>query len=140
MTTLVRWSPFQELEQMERRMRSMLDAPGLFGTHLPAADLYEDEKSYVLELEVPGFEEKELEIGVTDHTLTVKGERKEEKEESDKTFFLHERLERRFERRFTLPDEANVEKVAASFESGLLKVTAPKTPIAPKRTIPIGKR
>lgn len=140
MTTLVRWSPFQELDQMERRMRSMLDAPGLFGMHLPAADLYEDEKAYVLELEVPGFEEKELEIGVTDHTLTVKGERAEEKEESDKTFFLHERLEKRFERRFTLPDEANVEKIAASFKSGLLKVTAPKTPIAPKRTIPIGKR
>jgi HSP20 family protein len=140
MTTLVRWSPFQELEQMERRMRSLFDVPGMLGTQFPAADLYEDEKEYVLELEVPGFEEKEFEIGVTDHTLTVKGERAEEKEESDKTFFLHERLEKRFERRFTLPEEANVEKIAASFKSGLLKVTAPKTPIAPKRTIPIGKR
>jgi HSP20 family protein len=139
MTTMVRWSPFQELEQLERRMRKMWDAPGAFGSQLPAADLYEDKDTYVLELEVPGFEEKELEIAVTDHMLTIKGERKEEKEEKDKTFFLHERLEKAFERRFTLPDEADTDHVEATFKAGLLKVSAPKCACEPQRTIAIGK-
>lgn len=137
MATIVRWSPFQELEQLERRMRRMFEGPGMFGSQLPAADLYESEAEYVLELEVPGFEEKELKIEVTDHTLTVKGERKEEKEEKDKAFFLHERLEKSFERRFALPDEADTEKIAATFKGGVLKVAAPKTPVEPKRSIEI---
>jgi HSP20 family protein len=136
-TTMVRWSPFQELEQLERRMRRMFEAPGMVGSQFPAADLYESDAEYVLELEVPGFDEKELKIDVTDHTLTIKGERKEEKEEKGKTFFLHERLEKSFERRFAMPDEANTEKIAATFSSGVLKVAAPKSPAEPKRTIEI---
>ncbi len=137
MTTIVRWSPFQEFEQLERRMRRFWETPGVVGSQLPAADLYEDDQTYVLELEVPGFGEKELEISVTDHTLTVKGERHEEKESNEKAFFLHERLDRSFERRFTLPDEADTAKIDAGFENGVLKVSAPKAPIEPKRTIPI---
>lgn len=137
MATIVRWSPFQELEQLERRMRRMLAGQEMLGAPLPAADLYESDAEYVLELEVPGFQEKELEIDVTDHTLTIKGERKEEKEEKTKAFLLHERLETTFERRFALPEEANTDKIAASYKGGVLKVAAPKTPIEPKRTIEI---
>ena len=70
------------------------------------------------ELEIPGFEEKELEIEITDHVLTVKGERAEVKEEKDKTFWLHERLARAFERRFGLPPEADTKEVKAEFKRG----------------------
>jgi HSP20 family protein len=69
--------------------------------------------------------------------LTVKGDRHEERETKDKAFFLHERLDRSFERRFTLPDAADTEKIAAGFENGVLKVSAPKAAVEPMRTIPI---
>jgi HSP20 family protein len=136
--TLVRWFPFQELEGMERRMRRMLDEIGVAPPPLPAVDLYEAETEYVVELEVPGFEEKELGIEVTDHTLRVKGERVETKEEKAKTFFLHERLDKKFERAFTLPAEADIEKLTAEFRRGVLIVHAPKAITAQPRKVAIG--
>jgi HSP20 family protein len=140
MTTLVRWAPFQDLDVIERRMRRMLEEIGVAPTALPAADLYETEKELVVELDVPGFDETELKLEVSDHTLTIIGERteeKEEKKEKDKTFYLHERLEKRFERRFTLPPEADVEHVRAAFKTGVLEVHVPKIEQAKSRTIEI---
>ena len=69
----------------------------------PAADVYETDGDYVFELEVPGFEEKQLTVKVSDHTLTVRGERAETTEEKGKTFHLPRRLSTQFERRFELP-------------------------------------
>ena len=104
MTTLVKWTPFRELDLMERRMRRMLEDVGFGPITMPAADIYETPTEFVVELEVPGFEEQELKLEVTDHTLTVTGEAQAEtKKEDEKTFILHERLARAFERRFQLP-------------------------------------
>ena len=133
MTTLVRWAPFQELDVIERRMRRMLEDFGVAPAPLPAADLYETEKELVVELEAPGFEEKELVLEVTDHTLKIKGERMKEKEEKEKTFFLHERLEKHFERTFTLPPEADIEHIEAKFETGVLEVHVPKVELKPRK-------
>ena len=91
------------------------------------------------ELEIPGFEEKELEIEITDHVLTVKGERAEVTEEKDKTFWLHERLARAFERRFELPPEADTQKAKAEFKKGILAVRAPKAITAAPKKVEIGK-
>ena len=139
MTTLVRWNPFQELDAMERRMRRMFGDFGLVPV-TPAADVYETEKEFIFEVEAPGFEEKELTIEVTNHTLLVKGEQTEEKEKKEKTFRLHERLERTFERRFELPPEAEPAKIAAEFAKGVLTIHAPKAKIAEPRKIAIGKK
>jgi HSP20 family protein len=122
---------------MERRMRRMLEDFGVAPAPLPAADMYETDKELVVELDVPGFEEKDLELAVSDHTLTVKGERKQEAEEKEKTFYLHERLEKHFERKFTLPPEADVEHVEAKFRAGVLEVHVPKIEQATPRKIPI---
>ena len=131
---LTRWTPFQELEAFERRTRRLFDEMGFAHTVIPAADVYERKGEYVYELEVPGFEEKELDIEVTDHVLLVKGERIEAKEEKEKTFWLHERLARTFERRFELPPEADTKKVKAEFKKGILAVHAPKMKeLAPKK-------
>src|SRR3990172_11207886 len=97
---IVRWTPFQELDAMERRMKRFFDE-GFVPASVPNADVYETDDEFVVELEVPGFEEKELAIEVTDHMLRVTGERAETKEEEKKDFQLHERLEARFERGFT---------------------------------------
>lgn len=137
MTTLVRWAPFQDLDVFERRMRRMLEDFGVAPAPLPAADMYETEKELVVELDVPGFEEQELQLEVTDSTLTVKGEKTEEKEGKEKTFYLHERLERHFERRFKLPPEADLDHVEARFRTGVLEVHVPKVEEARARKVEI---
>jgi HSP20 family protein len=137
MTTLVKWVPFQDLDLFERRMRRMLEEWGIAPAALPAADVYETDKELVVELDVPGFEEEELGIEVTDHMLTITGERKAEKEEKDKSFYLHERLEKHFERRFTLPAEVDTAHIDAKFHTGVLEVHIPKIEQAKARKIEI---
>ena len=137
MRTLVRWSPFLELEPIERRMRRMFEDFGIGPAVVPATDVYETDGEFVFELEVPGFEEKELTVQVTDHTLTVKGERTEKKEAEEKTYQLHERLAQAFERRFELPLETDTRKIGAEFKKGVLFVHAPKKKPATPQKIPI---
>jgi HSP20 family protein len=129
MSIIVKWAPFTatELGSMERRMRRLLEGTsGFAGAPLPAADVYETGDEYVVELEVPGYDEQELAVEVADHTLAIKGRRSAKKEEKAKEFSLQERLEREFERRFVLPAEADAERVEASFAKGVLEVHAPR--------------
>lgn len=136
---LVRWSPFQELESMDRLMRRMVGEGGAVPVW-PAADVYESNGEFVYELEVPGYDEKDLAIEVRDHTLSIKGEKAERKEEKEKTFYLNERLAKTFERRFELPPEAITDKVAAEFRQGVLVVHAPKAAEVKPRTIAISTK
>jgi HSP20 family protein len=140
MTTLVRWTPFRELDLMERRMRRLFEDVGFGPATVPAADVYETPQEFVVELEVPGYEEKDLGLEVTDHTLVVRGEVKEATEEKEKAFLLHERLERFFERRFALPEQADTEKLTATFRKGVLEVHAPKIVEAKPRKIAIAPK
>jgi len=140
MTTLVKWTPFRELDLMERRMRRMLEDVGFGPITVPAADVYETPEEFVVELEVPGFKEQDLGLEVTDHTLTVRGEVKVETEEKEKTFILHERLEQTFERRFQLPEDADTEKLVATFDDGVLEIHAPKAPEAKPRKVAIAHK
>lgn len=126
MTTIVKWTPLMELDSLERRMRRMFDGIGFAPAPLPAADVYETPEEFVVEVEVPGYEEKELAIEVSDHILAIKGRRAKATEESSKEFRLRERLEREFERKFVLPTEASTERVQATFAKGVLKVHTPK--------------
>jgi HSP20 family protein len=137
MTTIVKWAPFREFDVVDRRMRRLLEDFGVAPAQLPAADMYETEKELIVELEVPGFDEKELSLEASDHVLTIKGERIEEKEEEEKTFFLHERLEKHFERSLTMPIEADLDRVAATFRAGVLEVHVPKIEPAKARKIEI---
>lgn len=139
MATIVKWSPFQDLDVIERRMRRLLEDVGVAPEPLPAADLYETPSEVVISLDVPGFDERELEIQVTDQMLTVKGERKVETERKEKTFHLHERLEKRFERSFTMPTETDLEHVKAVFDKGVLEMHVPKLEQVKARTIEITK-
>jgi HSP20 family protein len=136
MTTLIKWAPFQDFDVIDRRMRRMLEGFGVAPAPLPAADLYETEKELIVELDVPGYDEKELSLEISDHTLTVTGERVEEKEE-EKAFYLHERLEKYFERSFTLPVDADLDRMTATFDTGVLKVHVPKIEAARPRKIEI---
>jgi HSP20 family protein len=136
---VVKWAPFREFDSMERQLRRFFGDFGLAPGFIPAADYYETKKEFVIELEVPGFAEKELDVETFDHTLVVKGERKEAKEAEDKTFRLQERLEKEFERRFVLPTEADTKHLKATFHDGVLEVHAPKREIAKPNRVEIVK-
>lgn len=140
MTQTARWTPLHELDGIERRMRRMLDDVGIAPAPLPAADVYETKDEFVVELEVPGYDESELGIEVSDHTLTVTGERHDPAEQTQKTFRLRERLEHAFERRFQLPLETDSKRVTAVFTKGVLELHAPKLQMAKPRKVEIAKR
>jgi HSP20 family protein len=137
--TVVKWAPFRELDSMDRQLRRFFGDFGLAPGFIPAADYYETDKEFVIELEVPGFAEKELDVETFDHTLVVKGERTEVKEPEDKTFRLRERLEKVFERRFLLPTEADTTHLKATFQDGVLEVHAPKLEISKPHRVEIVK-
>ena len=139
MPKLEKWTPFRELDLMDRRMRRFFEELGVVPALTPAADVYETDGELVVELEVPGFDEKELEIEVRDHTLSITGERKEELEKKEKTLRMHERLEKRFERRFELPAGIDGEHVAAEYTKGVLTVHVPKATHEQPRKVAITK-
>src|SRR6516165_558536 len=141
MTTLVKQPSFPELETMERRFRRLFGGmpfmPAFLAPMVPAADIYETPQEYVVELEVPGFKEKELSLEISDHTLVIKGAREETREEKERSYRLHERLERSFERTFTLPSEVDGGHASATFEKSVLKVHVPRLMTSEPHTITI---
>jgi HSP20 family protein len=137
MPVLEKWTPFRDLELMEQRMRRLFPNLIVSPAFMPAADVYETKEEFVFELEVPGFEEKELEIEVIDHALTVKGTRAAVTEKSEKTLRIHERLESTFERSFQLPVEADSEHLTATYGKGVLTVHVPKIAQPKPRVVPI---
>jgi HSP20 family protein len=136
MTMLVKPPSQFEFDAMERRVRRMLEGIG-FVPMIPAADVYETENEFVVELELAGYSEKELALALTDHSLTVKGSREQTKDEKEKTFRMHERLEREFVRTFALPPDVDTEHVTAKFEKGVLEIHAPKLVASRAREITI---
>jgi HSP20 family protein len=138
--TIVKWAPFTELDSMERRMRRIFEEIGFAPGLAPAADVYETDDELVVELEVPGYEEKELSIEVYDHTLAIKGSREKATEDKTKDFTLHERLEREFERRFILPSKVDTKHLKAVFANGVLEVHAEKLQTVKPQKVEITKR
>jgi HSP20 family protein len=134
--TVVKWDPFRELDLMERSMRRF-GMPLMPVAALPAADIYETDDEYVIELDVPGYAEKELTIEVSNHMLTITGKHEAVSDEKEKTYRLAERLHMEFERRFELPSEVDTEKMKATFKEGVLELHTPKmVAVVPKR-IPV---
>ncbi len=135
---MVKRTPWTDLDMMERRMRRFFNEVGFVPAPMPAADVYETDDDFIVELEVPGYEQKHLEIELTNHTLVVRGELETAKEEKEKSFRLHERLEQSFERRFAVPHEVDLERFHADFGKGVLKVTAPRLKSMKPKKITIG--
>jgi HSP20 family protein len=104
---------------------------------VPAVDIYEDEKKVMLKLEVPGIDEKDLDVSVENNTLTVKGERKFESEEKEENFHRIERRYGSFYRAFTLPSTVDTEHVQAKYNAGVLKLELLKKPEAQPKQIKI---
>lgn len=95
-------------------------------------DFVETDKSYEITAELPGLSEKEIEVKLANGRLSISGEKQEETDERHKGYYVHERRFGAFERYFSVPDGVDSDKIAASFDKGMLKVTLPKTPEARK--------
>src|SRR6266403_559530 len=151
MTLLTRWEPLREFSVMQDRMNQdrMNRMNRLFResyspegpeealtttSFAPPVDIYEDEHTITLKLEVPGIDEKDIDVRIENNTLTVHGERKFEKEEKEENFRRVERQYGNFTRSFTLPSSVDAEKVSASYDKGVLKITlAKKAEAKPKQ-------
>jgi HSP20 family protein len=136
--TLTRWEPFREFTTMQDRMNRMNrlfresyspEGPeeALTTTSFaPPVDIYEDEHTITLKLEVPGIEEKDIDVRIEGNTLTVHGERKIEKEEKEENFRRVERQYGSFTRSFTLPSSVDTGQVSAHYDKGVLKINLAK--------------
>jgi len=93
----------------------------------PAVDIAEKENEYEIAAELPGIDEKDIEIKLSNGGLVIKGEKKDEKEEKRKDYFLSERRYGAFERYFALPEGVDTGKISATFKKGVLTVNLPKT-------------
>ena len=146
MTLLTRWEPFREFSTMQDRMNRMnrlfresynpevADDSLTTTSFAPPVDIYEDEHNITLKLEVPGIDEKDIDVSVENSTLTVHGERKIEKEEKEENFRRIERQYGSFTRSFTLPSSVDSGQVSAHYDKGILKIkVAKKAEAKPKQ-------
>ncbi len=143
MTILTRWDPAREYltlqDRMNRLFRESHNSEGseeaLTTTGFaPPVDIYEDEHNITLKLEVPGIDEKDIDVRIDNNTLTVHGERKIEKEEKEENFRRVERQYGSFTRSFTLPSSVDTGQVSADYAKGVLKVKlAKKAEAKPKQ-------
>ena len=105
----------------------------------PAVDVVEKDKAYEVTAELPGMNEKDIEVKVSNGYLTIRGQKEEEKDEKEKDYHLRERVFGSFERQFPLPESVDADKIQASFKDGVLMVTLPKKPeaIKPEKKIEV---
>jgi len=138
MTLLTGWESLRELSAMQDRMNRMNRLfresyspegaeDALTSTSFaPPVDIYEDEDSITVKMEVPGIDEKDIDVSVQNNTLTVRGERKVEKEEKEENFRRVERQYGSFTRSFTLPSSVEPGQVSARCDKGVLKINLAK--------------
>jgi HSP20 family protein len=143
---LAELTPFRDFERMRREMGRFWDSffdGGLRrrieegGEWLPSLEVAEKKNELVVIAEVPGMEPKDIDISLSDGVLTIKGEKKQEKEEKEADYHLVERNYGAFTRSVRLPKEVQSNKINASYKDGILKITLPKSEEAKKKEIKI---
>ena len=138
--TLTKYDPFVNfgnLGMLEDSLNRFFTTPAAARPWTPAVDILENEQSLVLKADIPGMTENEIGISIENGTLTLKGERKFEKQEDKAGYHRIERSYGTFARSFLLPDSVDAEHVAADYKNGLLTVTIPKKEVAKPRKIEV---
>jgi len=107
------------------------------GTHYPKVDVREEKDRYVLEADLPGLTEKDVEVKVENNLLSISSSKKEEKEEKKNGYLVRERKEASFARSFVLPEDVARDKISAAFKNGLLTLTLEKAPEAQPKKIEV---
>jgi HSP20 family protein len=145
--------PFMDLSRWERDMERMME--DFFGRRTrpwwperwfrteemevtaPAVDLYEEKDDIVVKAELPGIDKNNIEVNITDHMLTIKGEKKKEDEIKEENYYRSERSYGSFIRTLELPKDVHTDKVKASFKDGILEVRLPKTEEAKAKEVKV---
>lgn len=158
MNTLLRWDPmsrthwnqFKDREEWESRVATMLGTRAATGNGgqealtvaqwSPLVDIIEDEKEYLIQVELPDMKKEDVRLTVENEVLAISGERKLEKEEKGKKYHRVERAYGSFVRTFSLPEDADGSKVTADFKDGMLHVHLPKSEKAKPKAIAITVR
>jgi HSP20 family protein len=143
---VIRWDPFRELGTLQDRMNRLFDEtgggrrgePSSTTVWNPAVDIHETENEIVVKAEVPGIEKDQIELSLENNVLTLKGERRFEKDAKEENFHRIERSYGSFNRSFTIPAVVDESKIAADYKEGVLTITLPKTQKAKAKQIAIG--
>jgi HSP20 family protein len=135
MPDITEWRPFREVSRLRREMDRFWEdffGPGrralqpMTETWLPAIDVSESGDQVIIKAEVPGMDAKEIEISMVGDMLTIKGEKKSEKEEKGETYHMVERSYGSFVRSIRMPAPVNPDNIEANYKNGVLTVTCPK--------------
>ncbi len=146
-----KWNPFKEMEDLSSRLSSLFDRsvgrlPAASATGeenlvipewTPLVDISEDDKEYLLKVELPEVNKEDVSVTLENGVLSIRGERKAEKEEKGKRYHRIERAYGSFMRNFAMPEDADPTKVAAEFKEGVLKVHVTKSEVAKPKAIEI---
>jgi len=147
------WRPFMGLTGWERDMDRMLEdffgrrtrpwwperwfRTDELGVRIPAVDVFEEKDDIVVKAELPGMEKENIEVNLTDHSLTIKGEKKKEEEVKEENYYRSERSYGSFMRTVDLPKDVRADKIKAAFKNGILEVRMPKTEEAKSKEIKV---
>jgi len=143
---LMQLDPLREMETLSSRLNRIFANPlpvdmpmegSVFGDWMPAMDIEENDKEYVIKADLPAIKREEVKVGIADGVLTVEGERKQEKEEKGKKFHRVERSFGRFVRRIAVPTDVDQTKVTAVFTDGVLSLHLPKSESAKPKTVEV---
>lgn len=146
---VVKWEPFKDLLGIQDRMNRLFsnalrssfdegeDGGSVLSDWSPAVDIWEDADSIEIRAELPGMEMKEIDVRIVDHALTIRGEKKLEREEKRDNYHRVERTYGRFQRTFNLPNGIQTDKITATYSQGVLKILLPKREESKPKTIQI---
>jgi HSP20 family protein len=140
------WSPFGQLTRLRDEVNRFFESPPRSGWEMtsplfegwsPSIDLFEDKESITVKAEVPGMKKEDIDVSLEDRTLSICGERREEKEEGKGTTHRSERFYGKFYRSVELPSAVDQGKIKASYKDGILTVTMPKSEEAKRKQIDV---
>ena len=145
---VIRWDPFRDLNTLQERMNLLFEdanrgwraeEPSSTTSWSPAVDIYETESEIIVQAELPGMERKEIELSLENNVLTLKGDRRFEKEGKDENYHRIERSYGSFTRAFSIPAMVNEEEIKADYKEGVLAILLPKKERARSKQIEISR-
>ena len=137
-----RYRPLSLLDELQREMSSLFNTPAVESSFnseewSPAVDISEDQEQFTIHADLPGVKSDDIEVTAENGVLTIKGQREGHKEEEKNNYRRVERFSGSFIRRFTLPERADLENIAAKTRDGVLELTIPKSAEAKPRRIEV---
>jgi HSP20 family protein len=144
---VLKWDPFRDLNILQDRMNRLFDdagrgwreEPAATTTWSPAVDIFETEGEIVVKAELPGMERKDITLNLENNVLTLRGERRFEKETREENYHRIERAYGGFSRAFSIPAIVDEDKIRADYQDGVLKIALPKKEQAKPKQIKIGE-